>query len=271
MKKSNELSYKDLKMICNPDLFQFETTDELEPINTGIGQDRGIKALEFGINVDIKGYNLYLEGPSGVGKTMYTKNYLEKICKKKKTPNDWCYIYNFDDPNEPVAVSLAAGQGKEFKETMDSFIKDIQVDIKNTFNNDDFEKEKALIKNEYEMGHVIGVHTYSHNYKKIYSSFENYIDDVNKMNEIIKKYTGNFSNILRFPGGSSNTISRKYKKGIMTELTREVSNLGYTYFDWNVASGDVNGYGKNRIYKRIIKSLNDKPTIILMHDTKYNT
>ena len=150
MKKSNELSYKDLKMICNPDLFQFETTDELEPINTGIGQDRGIKALEFGINVDIKGYNLYLEGPSGVGKTMYTKNYLDKISKKKKTPNDWCYIYNFDDPNEPIAVSLPAGQGKDFKETMDSFIKDIQVDIKNTFNNDDFEKEKALIKNEYE-------------------------------------------------------------------------------------------------------------------------
>lgn len=150
MKKSNELSYKDLKMMCNPDLFPFETTDELEPINTGIGQDRGIKALGFGINVDIKGYNLYLEGPSGVGKTMYTKNYLDKISKKKKTPCDWCYIYNFDDPNEPIAVSLPAGQGKEFKETMDSFIKDIQVDIKNTFNNDDFEKEKALIKSEYE-------------------------------------------------------------------------------------------------------------------------
>ena len=150
MKKNNELSYKNLKMICNPDLFPFETTDELEPINTGIGQDRGIKALEFGVNVDIKGYNLYLEGPSGVGKTMYTKNYLNKVSKKQKTPNDWCYIYNFDNPNEPIAVSLAAGQGKEFKETMDSFIKDIQVDIKNTFNNDDFEKEKALIKSEYE-------------------------------------------------------------------------------------------------------------------------
>ena len=150
MKKNNELSYKNLKMICNPDLFPFETTDELEPINTGIGQDRGIKALEFGVNVDIKGYNLYLEGPSGVGKTMYTKNYLDKISKKQKTPNDWCYIYNFDNPNEPIAVSLPAGQGKEFKETMESFIKDIQVDIKNTFNNDDFEKEKALIKSEYE-------------------------------------------------------------------------------------------------------------------------
>lgn len=110
----------------------------------------GIKALEFGLNVDIKGYNLYLEGPSGVGKTMYTKHYLDKISKKKKTPSDWCYIYNFDNPNEPIAVSLAAGQGKEFRDTMDSFIKDIRTDIKNTFNNDDFEKEKKLIRQEYE-------------------------------------------------------------------------------------------------------------------------
>lgn len=148
--KKNELSYKDLKRICNPNVFKFEDTSELEGINTGIGQDRGIKALEFGVNVDVKGYNIYLEGPSGVGKTMYAKNYLDKISKKKKTPSDWCYIYNFDNPNEPVAVSLTAGQGKEFKETMDLFIKDIRKDIKNTFNNDDFEKEKALIKQEFE-------------------------------------------------------------------------------------------------------------------------
>lgn len=148
--KKNELSYKDLKRICNPNVFKFEDTSELEGINTGIGQDRGIKALEFGVNVDVKGYNIYLEGPSGVGKTMYAKNYLDKISKKKKVPSDWCYIYNFDNPNEPVAVSLTAGQGKEFKETMDLFIKDIRKDIKNTFNNDDFEKEKALIKQEFE-------------------------------------------------------------------------------------------------------------------------
>lgn len=150
MKKRNELSYKELKMICNPDLFDFETTAELAPMVSGIGQDRGIKALEFGVNVDIKGYNMYLEGPTGVGKTSYTKNFLRKVSKKKKTPNDWCYVYNFSDPNEPVAISLPAGQGKEFKETMDTFIKDIQIDIKNTFNNDDFEKEKALIKGEYD-------------------------------------------------------------------------------------------------------------------------
>ena len=150
MKNKNELSYKDLKFTCDETVFSFEDTSELTPIVTGIGQERGIKALEFGVNVDIKGYNLYLEGPSGVGKTMYAKNYLDKISKKKKTPADWCYIYNFDNPNEPIAVSFPAGQGKEFKETMDTFIKEIKSDIKSTFNNDEFEKEKKLIKQDFE-------------------------------------------------------------------------------------------------------------------------
>ena len=150
MKKKNELSYKDLKNYCSTEKMNFETTAELEAINTGIGQYRGIKSLEFGLNVDIKGYKLFLEGPSGVGKTKYTKNYLDIISKKKKTPVDWCYIYNFDNPNEPIAVSLPAGQGKDFKENMERFIKDIKKDINSTFSNEDFEKEKALIKQEYE-------------------------------------------------------------------------------------------------------------------------
>lgn len=150
MKNKNELNFKDLKMTCNPNIFNFETTAEVKPITTGIGQERGIKALEFGLQVDVKGYNLYLEGPSGVGKTMYTKNYLDNISKKQKVPNDWCYIYNFDNPNEPIAVSLPAGQGKEFKSSMDGFILEIKKDIKKTFNTDDFEKEKALLKQEYE-------------------------------------------------------------------------------------------------------------------------
>ena len=150
MKRKNELGYKELKLTCDPKNFSFETTDDLEPISTGIGQERGIKALEFGINVDINGYNVYVEGPYGVGKTAYVKNYLNIVSKKKKVPNDWCYVYNFDNPNEPVAISLPAGQGKEFRHTMDSFINDIKVDIKNTFSNEDFEKERNLIKQEYE-------------------------------------------------------------------------------------------------------------------------
>ena len=151
MKRKNELGYKDLKLSCDPKIFSFNTTDELEPISTGIGQERGIKALEFGLNVDINGYNVYVEGPYGVGKTAYVKNYLNIISKKKKVPCDWCYVYNFDNPNEPIAISLPAGQGKEFRDTMNSFINEIKVDIKNTFSNEDFEKEKKVIKQEYEI------------------------------------------------------------------------------------------------------------------------
>ena len=150
MKNKNELNFKDLKMTCPTDIFNFETTQEVDDITTGIGQERGIKALEFGLQVNVKGYNIYIEGPSGVGKTMYTKNYLDTISKKKKIPNDWCYIYNFDNPNEPIAVSLPVGQGKEFKDSMDGFILEVKKDIKKTFNADDFEKEKALIKQEFE-------------------------------------------------------------------------------------------------------------------------
>ena len=151
MRKMYELDYKDLKDSCDPKIFKFESTKEVaSTTNLIYGQDRGMKALDFGVNVDLKGYNLYLEGPTGVGKTMYTKKFLRTKAKKEKTPNDWCYIYNFDNPNEPIAVSLPAGQGQVFKDTMDAFIRGIRKDIKKTFNADDFEKEKKMIKQEYE-------------------------------------------------------------------------------------------------------------------------
>lgn len=148
--KKLELSYKDLKNTCNPDIFSFETTAEIDSLDSIYGQDRGLNAIEFGLSINSKGYNLYLEGPSGVGKTMYTKKYVSQVAAKKKVPDDWCYIFNFENPNEPVAVSLPAGQGKEFRNNMDSFIDDIKKYLKRTFTNEDFEKEKNLIKQTFE-------------------------------------------------------------------------------------------------------------------------
>ena len=151
MKKTNELTPKELKNICDPNQFKFETTKELvDTTDLVYGQERGIKALKFGLEMDIKGYNLYLEGPAGVGKTMFTVRHLTEKAKKEKVPNDWCYIYNFENPNEPIAVSFPAGQGLIFKKTMENFVKDIRRDIKKTFNDEDFEKEKKIIKQEFE-------------------------------------------------------------------------------------------------------------------------
>ena len=97
MRKNRELMPKDLKASCNPDMFKINTTKDIEDCTDLIyGQERGIKALNFGIEIDLNGYNLYLEGSSGVGKTMYTHRLLKEKAKSKPVPNDWVYVYNFE-------------------------------------------------------------------------------------------------------------------------------------------------------------------------------
>ena len=150
MSRIKELSYTQLKKSCDPASFKFKTTKELEPFTGTIGQARGIKAMEFGLNIDIKGYNLYLEGPTGIGKTIYARNKLEAIAKTKPVPDDWCYVYNFENPNEPIAISLPVKMGKEFTNDMTQFIENIKVEIKTAFNNQDFATEKANIEKSVE-------------------------------------------------------------------------------------------------------------------------
>ena len=151
MKNKNELKVTDLKKVCNPEIFEFQTTKDIEDTTDLVyGQERGIKALDFGTEIEINGYNLYLEGPTGVGKTMYTQRVLNEKASKEKVPNDWVYVYNFDNPNEPVAISFPAGQGLLFKEIMEGLVKDVRKEIKKVFNQEDFEKEKAMIKQDFE-------------------------------------------------------------------------------------------------------------------------
>ncbi len=150
MIRNKELKYTMLKKEYSPDLLKFKTTKEVGKMDGVIGQERGIKALEFGLNINTSGYNLFVEGPSGIGKTSYCVNYVNEIAKSKDIPDDWCYLYNFANPNEPIAVSLPHGMGKIFKQEMEDFIKSIKKEINQTFNNEDYEKEKALIEQEYE-------------------------------------------------------------------------------------------------------------------------
>lgn len=131
-----------------------------------------------------------------------------------------------------------------------------------------FSSYKYLIKEEYEKGHTVAIHTYSHNYKNIYSSEENYINDLNSINQIIYEQTGHYSNLFRFPGGSSNTIS-KFNKGIMTRLDQKLTEMGYYYFDWNVDSGDTSTKDPDIIAKNVINGImNNEESIVLMHDIK---
>lgn len=119
-------------------------------------------------------------------------------------------------------------------------------------------------------GHAIGLHSNTHDYSKIYKSRTNFFDDINKLSAKIEAKIGEKTMLLRFPGGSNNTVSKKYKKGIMTDLTTQVQIKGYAYFDWNVDSGDASGNNvpASRITKNVLKQAKNKNSIcVLMHDT----
>ena len=129
---------------------------------------------------------------------------------------------------------------------------------------------RNILSREYNEGHTIGLHTYSHDYKYLYSNKSNFFSDLDKINNSIYNIIGKKSNIIRFPGGSSNTISRNYSKGIMSYLTVESINRGYNYFDWNIDSNDAGSdiNNSNRIYYNVVNNLNPNGiNVILMHDS----
>ncbi len=129
-----------------------------------------------------------------------------------------------------------------------------------------------LIKQEYDEGHTVALHSYTHKYDKVYASVDAYFKDLTKIQDKVEKITGVKSYISRFPGGSSNTISRRYKKGIMTTLVKEVRDRGFHYFDWNVSSGDAGDVKtSDKVYKNVINGLSkSRSNVVLMHDFANN-
>ena len=127
-----------------------------------------------------------------------------------------------------------------------------------------------MIAKEHEMGNAVGIHSYSHQYGLVYQSKKNFYNDIEKMNAIIEKQIGSKSKLLRFPGGSSNTISKEYCRGIMSELTKSVEADGYHYYDWNVDSDDA-GHAKTaeQVAANVISGVKGKrKAIVLQHDVK---
>ncbi len=127
----------------------------------------------------------------------------------------------------------------------------------------------SYMKDIVNRGHTIALHAYTHNYKTIYSSDEAYYNDLQKISDVVFNNTGVRTNIIRFPGGSSNTVSRNYCSGIMTRITKGVQSLGYQYYDWNCSSQDASGH--NVAVETIVSSCKKVPSsntvIVLMHDT----
>ena len=139
---------------CEAEDFTFKCTDELTPLDRFIGQDRALDAIRFGLEVDKPGYNLFLTGLTGTGKTSAIKAHLQAIIddlekrEKSKLVNDWCYAHNFDDPDRPKAFRLAAGTGKTMRSRMSYVLALLREQIPKVFKSEEYEAERRVLEEE---------------------------------------------------------------------------------------------------------------------------
>ena len=129
-----------------------------------------------------------------------------------------------------------------------------------------------LILREFKDGHTVALHSYTHDYSYVYSSIDNYFTDLKMVQDRVKSITGQTVTLIRFPGGSSNLVSTRYDSGsrIMSRLVEEVANRGFTYFDWNISSGDAGQTtDSDVVYENVVYALKEGgSSVVLQHDVK---
>lgn len=170
--------------------------------------------------------------------------------------------------NKVVYLTFDDGPGAHTQQLLDILDKyNVKVTFFVTNVNSGYEN---MIAKEAAAGHTVAIHSASHDYKKIYSSVDAYFADLNEMSDIIYAQTGQRPKLIRFPGGSSNTVSLKYCSGIMTTLTKAVTDQGYKYFDWNVSSGDAGGTtSTEEVYQNVVNGMKGhNVSVVLQHDIK---
>jgi len=138
---------KQLRRNISPELLPFETTEELEPLSEVIGQRRALKALELALEIDSHGYNVFVTGMSGTGRTTIVREILNRYAANRPIPDDWCYVYNFEDPDAPIAINLSAGRGRAFQKDMEQLIITLKREIEQAFSSENYQEQKMLIVN----------------------------------------------------------------------------------------------------------------------------
>lgn len=143
-----EVSAHKLRWQCDPAVFDFESTERLTPLKEFVGQDRAIHAIEFGLSMDIDGYNIYVAGLTGTGKTSAVKTHIKKLLDQKrvqqqvKSPEDWCYFYNFTDPDRPQILNLPQGSGKVFRDQISNLLQRLKEELIKSFASEEYKTER---------------------------------------------------------------------------------------------------------------------------------
>jgi lon-related putative ATP-dependent protease len=136
MQRRTELQVSDLYQHCDPSNWQFNSTAELDTLPSIVGQDRAQSAIDFGVNIDAEGYNLFIMGPAGVGKYTLIKRFLDEHSRNQPRGKDWAYLNNFADPQKPWAVALPAGQGNQLRHDIETIIGHLETELPQAFDDE---------------------------------------------------------------------------------------------------------------------------------------
>ena len=145
-----KLNPEDIYKKCDPEFFKFNTTQDIVDFGGTIGQEKALKALDFGLGINSDGFNIFALGESGTGKMTTITTLLNKKAAEEQTPEDWCYVYNFKDPDTSSAISMDPGQGVAFQREMNDLISALRIEIPKAFESKEFEMQRSKIVDDFQ-------------------------------------------------------------------------------------------------------------------------
>ncbi|MGD8626695.1 MAG: ATP-binding protein [Anaerolineae bacterium] len=150
MDEIRELKPDELYRQTDPDLFSFETTAELDDLDQVLGQPRAIEAMEFGLGIEARGYNIFALGPAGTGKRTVVRQYFERRAGEKPVPPDWCYVNNFDETHKPKAIRLPPGMAVGLRQDMNRLIESLSTALSAAFESEEYQARRQSIAGEFQ-------------------------------------------------------------------------------------------------------------------------
>lgn len=144
-----EVPPEDLRARFDSDRFPFKTTEELVLHDTVIGQERAVRAMDFGLHIRNRGYNIFVTGVPGTGKNTIVKSMVRRVAETEPTPDDWCYVNNFQDPDRPKALRLPAGKGREFQRDMERLIAALRAELPKVFQSKEYEDQRRQLEGNF--------------------------------------------------------------------------------------------------------------------------
>ncbi|MCF7803963.1 MAG: AAA family ATPase [Candidatus Marinimicrobia bacterium] len=241
-----KLTAEQLTSHISTDQFSFESTIEVESLEDVIGQDRAVRALEFGLNVENKSYNIFVTGMSGTGKATLVKRLLEEKSADEPVPDDWLMVNNFEDSYRPISFPLPFGEGVEFSRKMDQLIENLKNEMPRAFETEDYQEKRSRIMEEFQ--------------QKKREKINELEEEAREHDIQIQSTNAGFQTI---PMVNDNPIDQETYNNLEDDIRQQVDeNIDYVQREIQSTMQDINKLEKE--FQEKIKELNKEVTLFVV-------